>query len=200
MRMQQQSLKILYNTITAIGIIATIALCIYGMKLGIFQSTGMLSEFILKTGHWGPIVFVLIQIVQVVIPIIPGGISIVAGVLIFGPVYGFMYNYIGIVIGSIINFLLARRYGKVFVQTIVSKRVYDKYIGWLDVGDRFDKLFAFAIFFPVSPDDYLCLLAGLTKMTFKKFTAIILLCKPFTILVFSYGFSIVLRWLATIMG
>ncbi len=197
---KQRSLKIVFNCITVIGILVTIILCIYGIRLGVFKSPGMLSEFIARAGYLGPVVFIGIQIIQVVIPIIPGGVSIVAGVAIFGPVYGFIYNYIGIVIGSIINFLLARRLGKPFVESVVSKRTYDRYIGWLDTGSRFDKLFAFAIFFPVSPDDYLCLLAGLTKMTLKKFVAIILICKPFTILVFSYGLSIVMNWLASIFA
>ena len=60
----------------------------------------------------GPIIFMLLQILQVVIPIIPGGISSAAGVLIFGPYLGFVYNYVGISIGSVIIFLLGRRYGK----------------------------------------------------------------------------------------
>lgn len=67
---------------------------------------------------------------------------------------------------------------KIFVQGVISKNTYDKYIGWLDKEIRFDKFFAVAIFLPISPDDFLCLLAGLTKMTLKKFTTIILVCKP----------------------
>lgn len=50
---------------------------------------------------------------------------------------------------------------------------------------RFDKLFALAIFLPIAPDDFLCYLAGTTAMTWKKFTAIIVLGKPFAILLYS---------------
>ena len=40
-----------------------------------------------------------------------------------------------------------------------------------------------------APDDLLCYIAGLTKMTLKKFTAIILLGKPGSILLYSLGLT-----------
>lgn len=61
----------------------------------------------------GGLVFVFIQIVQVVIPIIPGGISCLAGVILFGAGMGFVYNYVGICIGSVIAFLIAKAYGNI---------------------------------------------------------------------------------------
>lgn len=134
---------------------------------------------------WAPVTFILIQMVQVVVPIIPGGITCAVGVVIFGPWYGLLYNYIGIVVGSGINFYLARRYGQCLVKFFVKEETYDKYITWLDKGKKFDKFFALAIFFPCAPDDVLCMIAGLTKMSWKKFSAIILLGKPASIAAYS---------------
>ncbi len=199
MNTNQPFLKILFRSIAIIGVILTIIFCIYGYRLGIFHSTDMLALFISEIGYFGAVVFIIIQIVQVVIPIVPGGISLAAGVIIFGPVHGFLYNYIGIVIGSIINFLLARRFGKSFIQSVISKRTYEKYIGWLDKGARFDRLFAIAILLPVAPDDYLCMLAGLTKMTLKKFIMIILLCKPLSILAYSFSLVAMIEWLTNML-
>lgn len=42
---------------------------------------------------------------------------------------------------------------------------------------------------PVAPDDFLCMLAGLTKMTYKKFITIIVLGKPASLLVYSLGLT-----------
>nr|WP_263848867.1 hypothetical protein [Lacticaseibacillus thailandensis] len=42
---------------------------------------------------------------------------------------------------------------------------------------------------PVAPDDFLCMLAGLTKMSLRKFVWIIVLCKPWTILAYSMGMN-----------
>jgi len=166
------------NTISIIGLGLSIALTIYFINLGVFKDINALRGLVGNSVILGPIVFILLQILQVVIPIIPGGVSSAAGVLIFGPYLGFVYNYVGISIGSVIIFLLGRRYGKPFILSMISDKTYDKYIGWLDNQSRFEKLFALAIFLPVAPDDALCLMAGLTNMTVKKFTLIILLAKP----------------------
>ena len=40
-----------------------------------------------------------LQILQTVVPIIPGALTSVAGVFIYGHIVGTIYNYIGIVIG-----------------------------------------------------------------------------------------------------
>lgn len=173
------------NTISIIGLGLSIALTIYFINLGVFKDINALRGLVGNSVILGPIVFILLQILQVVIPIIPGGVSSAAGVLIFGPYLGFVYNYVGISIGSVIIFLLGRRYGKPFILSMISDKTYDKYIGWLDNQRRFEKLFALAIFLPVAPDDALCLMAGLTNMTVKKFTLIILLAKPASIFLYS---------------
>lgn len=175
----------LINFISIVGLGISIALTIYFINLGVFKDLDSLRGLVGDSIILGPIIFILIQILQVVIPIIPGGISTAAGVLIFGPYAGFIYNYVGICIGSIIIFLLGRRYGKPFILSMISDKTYNKYIGWLDNQNRFEKLFALAIFLPVAPDDALCLMAGLTNISVKKFTRIILLAKPLSIFLYS---------------
>ena len=96
-----QSRKLL-NIISLMGIAVTISLSIYFYRLGVFDDMNSLQQLVGQSPIAGPLIFVLIQIIQVVIPIIPGGISLAAGVLIFGPYWGFVYNYVGIVIGSLI--------------------------------------------------------------------------------------------------
>lgn len=173
------------NTISVIGILVSIALTIYFINLGVFKDINALRGLVGDSIILGPIIFILLQILQVVIPIIPGGISSAAGVLIFGLFAGFVYNYVGICIGSIIIFLLGRRYGKPFILSMISDKTYNKYIGWLDNQSRFEKLFALAIFLPVAPDDALCLMAGLTNISVKKYVWIILLAKPLSIFLYS---------------
>ena len=174
----------LINFISIIGLVISIGLTIYFINLGVFKDLNSLRGLVGDSIILGPIIFILIQILQVVIPIIPGGISTAAGVLIFGPYAGFIYNYVGICIGSIIIFLLGRRYGKPFILSMVSDKTYNKYVGWLDNQNRFEKLFALAIFLPVAPDDALCLMAGLTNISVKKYNWIILLSKHLTIFLY----------------
>ena len=53
-------------------------------------------------------------------------------------------------------------------------------------------LFIFMMIWPVSPADFLCMLAALTKMTFKRYMIIIVLTKPFTLVVYTYGLTYII--------
>ncbi len=165
-----------------INIILTVILLIIGFKLGIFTSSENMEAFVKKAGVWAPLLFLLVQVVQVIFPIIPGGLTQAAGILLFGPLWGFILNYVGVCAGSCINFLLAKRYGRPYVERLVSEKAWGKYIKWLD-SPKFGLFFAIAILLPVAPDDLLCLLAGLTPMKFKKF-------------LYSFGLTAILTWLA----
>lgn len=165
-----------------------------GLKSGIFTDPNKMKILLNACGIWAPFVFVLIQAVQVVVPILPGAVGCVFGVVFFGPLYGFIYNYIGICIGSIIAFLLARRYGKIFVQNMTGTKFYDKYEHFLEKENKFEKIFALLIFFPVAPDDFLCYLAGVSKISFQNFTGIILLGKPLAIFLYSMGLNKVFQY------
>lgn len=185
-------LKIIIGIVSIICTMLLILFVMYCVKNKIFTSQDNLISFLNRFGIWGPIIFVLIQIVQVIVPIFPGGSSCVIGVLIFGPVWGFVYNYIGIVIGSIIVFFISRKFGMALVNKLFKKELIDKYIGWLGKSSKFDKLFAFAIFLPVAPDDFLCYLAGLTNISVKRYILIILILKPFTLFTYSAGLAYIL--------
>lgn len=185
------------SIITAITTTATILIAgifiIYGLKNGIFESQQSLEAFIGKAGIFGPLIFIFIQAIQVVIPILPGFVTCIAGAVVFGPLEGFIYSYTGMCIGSMMAFYISRKYGTAFVKKLVKPQTYDKYILWLEKGKKFDILFLLAIFLPAAPDDVLCFIAGLTRMTWKKFTVIILLGKPFVIALYSLATAGVLN-------
>lgn len=198
--MTREKTRKLLNIATIVSLSVIVVLTIYGVQTGLLTDRDKLEMLVKKSGIWGPVLFITIQMVQVVLPIIPGGITCGAGVVIFGAWHGLLYNYIGIVAGSMINFYLARRYGQCFVKYFVKEETYEKYIGWLEKGKKFDKFFAFAIFFPCAPDDVLCLIAGLTRMTWKKFAAIILLGKPASIAMYSLTLVYAGTWIQEMLN
>ena len=181
------------NIISMLGLILTAGFMYWAWKQGILTSQENMQKFIMGFGTAAGIIFVLIQIIQVIIPVIPGGVSCVAGVIVFGAGMGFVYNYVGIFIGSILVFLIAKRYGRALMVKMFDKKLIDKYESWTEKNGRFTKLFALAIFLPVAPDDFLCYLAGTTRMKLKTFTAVILLGKPLSIAAYSMGLNLILQ-------
>lgn len=160
-----------------------------------FAVGGTFQAYLVKLGILAPCLFILIQIVQVVYPVIPGGLTCVLGHVVFGPFLGFIYNTVGIFIGSLVSFMLARKYGAQFAKIFVSDDTYNKYIPCLDKGKYFERFLAAAFILPGFPDDFLCMVAGLGKMSLRKFTAIFLLAKPVTLYIYTVltyqGFQLV---------
>ena len=181
------------------GLVACVILALWGWRTGVLTSQEQMETLVRSCGAAGVLLFILFQTVQVVVPVLPGGIGCLAGVLIFGPVWGFVYNYVGICIGSLAAFAVARNCGKPLLTMLFSEKTIAKYSRWAEERNRFARLFALAIFLPVAPDDFLCYLAGTTEMSWRQYTAIILLGKPFAIALYSLGLTVVWQHLVTLL-
>lgn len=185
--MDQNRLKKLMNAASMALFVLCVALGIWLWRKGVFQSKEALQDFLTNYGGSATTLFLVLQAVQVVIPILPGGVSCLAGVLIFGPWLGFVLNYVGISLGSFVAFAMARNWGKPLLNKLFSKKLHEKYERWTHKSRRFDRLFALAIFLPGLPDDFLCFLAGTTGMSWKKFALITVTCRPLMIFAYSLG-------------
>ena len=185
----QLALKYLGRIATAAFIGLIVWFTFWAWRSGLFTDQKMLAGFIDRFGMAAPLLFMLLQIIQVTLAIIPGGASCTVGVLLFGPVMGFVYNYVSICAGSCINFFMARRFGHQFVRTFGGEELMDKYIGKLEAHEHFVRWFAVAIFLPAFPDDFLCMLAGLTHMRKRQFLSILFLAKPASIALYSIGMA-----------
>lgn len=181
------------QVISLTGLAACIFFAVWGWRSGVLTSQEQMEALVRSCGAAGVLLFVLFQAVQVVVPVLPGGLGCLAGVLLFGPVWGFVYNYVGICLGSLAAFAVARYCGRPLLSMLFSEKTIAKYSRWAEERNRFARLFALAIFFPVAPDDFLCYLAGTTDMSWRRYTAIILLGKPFAIALYSLGLTVVWR-------
>lgn len=179
-------MKKFIRILTIIFTILSVSFIVYGFRTGLFTSEEKLSAFIKSFHGFAPLIFIAIQALQVVIPIMPFAIGLVVGILVFGPFWGFIYNYIGISLGSIIAFLIAKKYGRPVLHTLFGEKLIEKYKS-LTEGKGFTRAFALMIFFPLAPDDFLCYLAGTTEMSLPTFSKIILLGKPLSLFVYSFG-------------
>ncbi|HHW83896.1 MAG TPA: TVP38/TMEM64 family protein [Actinomycetales bacterium] len=184
---------------SAVLLVVCAGLVIAGFASGTLRSLESLQEFVRSIGLLGPVVYVVLVAAQCVFPIIPGGIGIVAGPVLFGPLLGFTYNWIGISLGSFGAFLIARHFGMGIIERIFPASLVQKFHAWTD-SPRFTRLFAIAILLPVAPDDLLCYLAGTTKMTFRTYALIIVTCKPWTLAVYSFGLMAALQGIASWLG
>ena len=151
---------------------------------GRFDSVETFQKYVAGFGLAAPLFLVAVQAAQVILPVLPGLFGCVVGTMMFGAAGGFWCNYIGISAGSIIAFWLARKYGSVLVSRMFPGEKYEKWATWA-AGSRFYTVVLFlGMVLPLFPDDYFCYFTGLTKMSARKFVAIILLGKPWCILAY----------------
>lgn len=192
--MQTKETLIKYTTI--ISLTALLALCLFvlfnGWLCGHFNSAETLKSYVASFGIWAPVILALIQMLQVVLPVLPGFTGCIVGAALFGSAGGFLINYIGISAGSIAAYWLAKRFGSPLVNKMISLKKYDSYITRLNQSKSYTVVLFLAILLPLAPDDFLCYFSGLIDMSARKFIAIIILAKPWCILLYSIVFANIL--------
>jgi uncharacterized membrane protein YdjX (TVP38/TMEM64 family) len=134
------------------------------------SSKEKVRTWLLSFGPAAPLVFIFIQALQVVFAPIPGEATGFLGGYLFGITKGFLFSSIGLMIGSIIAFLLGRWLEIHFVEKVVRKETLEKFDF---VIERQGALLAFLFFLiPGFPKDYLSFILGLSQMPLRVFLVI----------------------------
>jgi len=136
----------------------------------LFQDRHQLKKVIKSFGSYSPLVFILLQVIQVVVAPIPGEAIEFLGGYVFGVWAGMLYSMIGLILGSGIAFGIARIFEKKAIERFVSpklRRKFDYLIGHEGV------ILSFLLFLtPGFPKDTLCYILGLTPMHWGIFLII----------------------------
>jgi uncharacterized membrane protein YdjX (TVP38/TMEM64 family) len=119
-------------------------------------------------GIWGPAVLFVLFVLQVFLAFIPGQALMVACGFLYGFWGGFLLSWLSLVVGGEIAFVLARHYGRTFAEKWISA----------DVFARWDKtaegqgiaFFAITLVMPLAPNDAMCYVAGLGKISRIRFS------------------------------
>lgn len=161
---------------------------IFNQKIDSVES---LQNYMRGFGLAAPIFLTAFQALQVVVPVLPGYLGCAAGSIAFGCMTGFWCNYIGISLGSIIAYFLAKKYGVDIVTSMFSEKQYEKWSRRIEKSKSYGWFLFIATLLPLFPDDFLCYFSGLMKMNSKKFVGIIILGKPWCILAYSIAFGLI---------
>lgn len=130
------------------------------------NSVEKLKNFILDQGIWGRVFFVFLQFIQVAFLPIPSPLVVVAGSLIYGPFQSSLLSLAGILLGSAVAFAIGRMFGKKVVSFMVGKENQKKWSSYLNNAKY---SFVLMMLLPLFPDDVLCMVAGLTDMSWTFF-------------------------------
>ena len=115
---------------------------------------------------WSIILFILIQAVQVIIAIIPP-IQIVGGMM-FGWLFGAMFSFAGIMLGTFVIFMLVRFLGRPLVEAFVDNKHLERF-SFLNDEEKLLRVLIILYIIPGVPKDVLSYIVPLTKVDKRDF-------------------------------
>lgn len=178
--MKSKTGKILLWALTA----AILGGCIWALyATGFFEAVGSperMGGYIARCAPWSHLAYFGVQLVSVVIAPIPSNITAAAGAYLFGLWPSFLLTWGAVSLGSALVFALARALGQDFAAQFVSEKLSEKYLDL--IRRKRDVFLALAFLFPFFPDDLLCILAGLTDISFRRFLLLVVLARPWGLL------------------
>lgn len=165
--------------LTILALVVLIPIIYYMFKYrNVFEDMEGIKNFVLSFGHFSIVIFILIQILQIVVVFIPGEIVQIAGGYIFGPYISFILCILGVLIGGAMCFLLSKKFGKPLVDKITSKNT-----SWIvkkiestrhkKTGRASATRIMFVLYLiPGIPKDILGYISGISDMSLKEFLLI----------------------------
>jgi uncharacterized membrane protein YdjX (TVP38/TMEM64 family) len=131
-----------------------------------YLNAGTLGRFLQGAGLWAPVVYMLIYAVGVCL-FVPGTLLTGLGAAIFGAYRGFLYVWIGAMLGSAAAFLIGRTLGRDFAASLIGDKL-KRYDDAIERNGFATVLYLRLVYFPFTPMNFGM---GLTKVRFWDYVA-----------------------------
>lgn len=136
-----------------------------------FELGDVVRDELPKYGILAPVMYTLFYALQIVVAPIPGAPLAYTGGFLFGPVAASVYSMLGILLGSAIAFLAARRLGYPLIEKIAPKSWIER---WQNLSAVNSSITWFLLMLAPTADVFY-FIAGLTKLSFRRFMLLVFL-------------------------
>ena len=123
-----------------------------------------LGNLLETAGPWAPVLYMLIYAIGVCL-FLPGTLLTGLGAAIFGAYWGFLYVWIGAMLGASAAFFIGRTLGREFAASLIGDRL-KKYDDAIERNGFATVLYLRLVYFPFTPMNFGM---GLTKVRFKDY-------------------------------
>ena len=131
-----------------------------------YLTADQLGRFLDTAGIWAPLVFIMIYTIGVCL-FVPGTLLTGLGAAIFGPYWGFLYVWIGAMLGAGAAFIIGRTLGREFAASLIGDRL-KKYDEAIERNGFATVLYLRLVYFPFTPMNFGM---GLTRVRFWDYVA-----------------------------
>lgn len=147
----------------AVFIVAAVAAVRFTPIQGYLTPDG-LGRFLERTGIWGPLIFALVYAAGVCL-FVPGTLLTTLGGAIFGAYEGFLYVWVGAMLGASAAFWIGRTLGRDLAASLVGDRL-KKYDEAIERNGFATVLYLRLVYFPFTPMNFGM---GLTRVRFRDY-------------------------------
>jgi uncharacterized membrane protein YdjX (TVP38/TMEM64 family) len=131
-----------------------------------YLTPAFMGALLEKVGFWAPLVFISVYAAGVCM-FVPGTLLTALGAAIFGPYWGFIWVWIGAMIGAGGAFVLGRTLGREFAASLIGDKLR-KYDDAIERNGFATVLYLRLVYFPFTPLNFGM---GLTKVRFQDYLA-----------------------------
>jgi uncharacterized membrane protein YdjX (TVP38/TMEM64 family) len=131
------------------------------------------ERWVAGAGAWGPLVLLLVQVLQIVVAPLPGTLVPLLAGFLYGPWIGPLVAGVGAVLGSAGAYAIGRHAGRPLAVRLVGERPIERAHALIG-GRRWIALVPLFLV-PLSPSDAICLVAGMIRLEWRHFILAVLL-------------------------
>lgn len=172
--------KLILFILTIIFIVA-ISIKLFPLFTNLGTSEGQLKfkEEISNSGFSGILMLLGLQLLQILIPVLPGEpIEFLAG-MCYGTIGGMFIIFLGAFLSSFVIFYCVRKFGKNFIHTFFGKDKIEKLekSKWFSSPEKIELILFIAFLIPGTPKDLFVYIAGLLPIRPCRFFLISTFCR-----------------------
>lgn len=143
---------------------------IIGFVVRLYRDKQFLRDTVAAWGWMAPLVFIVIQSLQVIISPIPGEITGPVGGVLFGTWLAVLYSTIGLTLGTLVCFAIGRRWGEPLVRPWLSEHHWNRVSFVIEAEGAILCFILYLI--PGFPKDIISYLFGISPMPFWIFALV----------------------------
>ncbi len=143
---------------------------IYQVIVRLYVDKIYLKKMLREWGVLAPVIFIVLQALQVIVSPIPGEATGILGGYLFGQWLGLLYSTIGLTLGSVGAFAIGRWLGAHCVKNLVSAETWNR-LGFIVEAEG--AVLCFIVYLiPGLPKDIVCYLFGISPMPLWVFALV----------------------------
>lgn len=128
------------------------------------------AQWVQQFGFWGPVVLVLAMVAQMFLFVINNALLILVAVLAYGPWWGSLLAWVGVLTASSLGYWIGRSLGEAFIIRLLGEKAEHKVA---DFVRRYGAgAVALARLTPIISNDAISFVAGVTRMGYWKFISV----------------------------